>query len=86
MSIELGAQIPRDCHVNKDDYWRNLPVTGAEKEHFMDFIQANKSQDVAPVPLLERKLGESEMIATEVDDMRRSVANLKTLLAEADPA
>ena len=38
MSIELGAQITRECNINKLDYWKHLSKIDLNKKEYLEFI------------------------------------------------
>jgi len=80
MSIELGAQSARLCNINKKEYWDEFLDIPIEKESYLDFIN-QIVVDYDP-SLLKNKLimSEDEMIKNELQDVEKSVNNLKKIL------
>ncbi len=82
MSIELGAQISRECDIQIAEYWapyRDLPVS---KEAFLGYVAAKATDAHTPKSAFERGLGEEELISCEFAEVEASVAKLDSILTE----
>jgi 3-oxoisoapionate decarboxylase len=79
LSIELGAQIPRQCDVYNQKYWDEFSDFPIKKESYMNYINEIATEDTI-FTNFEHKKTENEMIRNELNDIEASVANLKRIL------
>jgi hypothetical protein len=75
MSIELGAQSPRQCDIGNQMYWEKLSDIPIDKEHYLTFVNEVVDKDSASYSKPEKT--EDEMIESELNDIEKSVNNLK---------
>jgi sugar phosphate isomerase/epimerase len=82
MSIELGAQMSRECDIQIAEYWapyRDLPISS---EVFLDYVLLQIKDAHAPKSAMERGLGEEQLIKNEFAEIEASVAHLDSILTE----
>ena len=83
MSIELGAQITRECDLNVENYWSAFKGVDIDKDRFLDFVGRNvMEQSKSDLSHYEMGLNEKAMIESELDDIDVSIRNLNYLLTE----
>lgn len=82
MSIELGAQITRECNINDSGYWDKLSDINLSKEDYLAFIENNAISDQQSLSKFEQGYSERELIKDELDDLEISVNNFKRILSE----
>jgi hypothetical protein len=80
MSIELGAQITRECDINNRHYWQNFSNVLIDKNSYLDFVDQHAINHHDSLSKYEHGLTEEGMIESELQDIDRSVNNLKQLL------
>jgi 3-oxoisoapionate decarboxylase len=78
MSIELGAQSPRQCDIGNQMYWEKFSDIPIDKEHYLTFVNEVVDKDSASYSKPEKT--EDEMIESELNDIEKSVNNLKQIL------
>ena len=81
MSIELGAQITRECDLNVEKYWSAFEGVAIDRGGFLDFLDSNfTDQTMSDQSHYESGLDEQAMIASELNDIHVSLQNLNNLL------
>ena len=75
MSIELGAQSPRQCDIDNQMYWEKFSDIPIDKEYYLTFVNEVVDKDSASYSKSEKT--EDEMIESELNDIEKSVNNLK---------
>jgi len=82
MSIELGAQITRECDLNFSQYWDALDSASIDRDSFLHFVDENAKVDTK-VSYSEYKKDVSEdlMIESELNDIEISVKNLNQIIS-----
>ena len=81
MSIELGAQITRECDLNVGNYWSAFAGVAIDRSGFLDFVDSNfTDHTMSDQSRYESGLDEQAMIASELNDIHVSVQNLNDLL------
>ncbi len=78
MSIELGAQNPRECDINNKLYWKSLSNIKIDKSEYLDFVTQYTTSEC----LKHKKIVEKDIIKNELQELERSVHNLKQILGE----
>jgi len=78
MSIELGAQNPRECDINHELYWEALSNVKIKKNEYLNFV----AQYATSEQTKNEKLAEKDIIKNELQDLEHSVHNLKQILRE----
>ena len=78
MSIELGAQSPRQCDIDNQMYWEKFSDIPIDKEYYLTFVNEVVDKDSASYSKSEKT--EDEMIEGELNDIEKSVNNLKQIL------
>ena len=81
MSIELGAQNPRECRIKNNAYWLGLSEIPVDKDSYLDFVNQHVTPESHTTPR-SRHLTEEDLIKGELQDLERSVQNLKRMLGE----
>ena len=82
MSIELGAQLSRECDIQIAEYWapyQDLPISA---ETFLAYVASQAKDAHAHQSALERGLGEQQLINSEYAEIEASVANLDSIMTE----
>lgn len=80
LSIELGAQITRECHINKEIYWKEYDHINFDKCNYLNYVYnhiTNEDEDVCTK--YESGLRNKEMIEHELKEVEISVNYLKNL-------
>jgi len=80
MSIELGAQITRECNINNRHYWQNYSNVLIDKNSFLDVVGQHAINHHDSLSKYEHGLRGGDMIESELNDIDRSINNLKQLL------
>ena len=80
MSIELGAQNPRECNINNKLYWKSLSNIKIDKSKYLYFV-AQYATSGSPK---HKKIVEKDVIKNELQELERSVHNLKQILGEVN--
>ena len=78
MSIELGAQNPRECDINNKLYWKSLSNIKIDKSEYLDFVTQYTTSECPK----HNKTVEKDIIKNELQELERSVHNLKQILGE----
>ena len=79
MSIELGAQLSRECNINIDDYWEVYTKTSISKEEFKEHINELTSTESEIGSLYEQGVDISKVIKVELNDIVKSINYLQSL-------
>lgn len=82
MSIELGAQITRDCDINECGYWKNLSEIGLNKRNYMEFIDNIAITSPISLSNYEKGLRNNDLIKSEIKEFEVSVENLNRVFLE----
>jgi len=80
MSIEIGAQNPRECDIDNKLYWKSLSNIKIDKSGYLDFV----GRHVISECLKHKKIVEKDIIKNELQELERSVHNLKQILGEVN--
>ncbi len=79
-SIELGAQITRECHLNDDAYWNAYSSIPISKESFSEYVDSIISEDGEAYSSYELGIKGKQLFQSEFDDVYTSVVNLSSLV------
>ena len=80
MAIELGAQNVRHADIYKPAYWEAYrPTLVTEKIDFFSFLNRNLQDGDGWMSLWERQFPGNEIVATEMEEVKRSVSFLEQL-------
>lgn len=82
MSIELGAQISRECDINESDYWKGLSGIDLNQKDYLEFIDKVAVTSLKSLSKYEEGLSGSELIRSELKDFEISVENFKKIFLE----
>ena len=82
MSIELGAQITRECDINNQKYWREFSEIPLDKENYLEYIDHISLEDDETKSAYEKGLSGSELIKSELNDLEITVENFKNTFLE----
>lgn len=78
MSIELGAQITRDCHSELSSYWKDIE-SSCEQDIFEKYIKNNLSSEVPSQTIFELNASPDKIAKSELFEFEQSVNYLKDL-------
>ena len=78
-SLELGAQISRNCYIFDENYWISNNINKKNRKHFIDQILPMCSNDLAKSDY-EAKLTYLEIIKNEKNDFDKSLKNIMSIL------
>jgi len=82
MSIELGAQITRECDLNFSQYWEALDGASVDRDSFLHFVDDNaKVETKVGYSEYEKDVSEELMIESELNDIDISVKNLNQIIS-----
>jgi sugar phosphate isomerase/epimerase len=79
-SIELGAQITRECNINHNDYWDAYDFLPITREEYHSYVENTYSQSGKAFSPYELGLIDESLFLSEINDVDESVANLKRLI------
>jgi len=78
MSIELGAQNPRECDIDNELYWGGFLGIEVGKNEYLNFVEHH----TLGTYINRETMSEKYMIESELQDLESSVYNLKKILRE----
>ena len=78
-SVELGAQISRECLLNKKSYWDAYSHLPLSKKSFLDYVNSIISEETKSYSCYELGLDNQQLFQSELDDVYTSVVNLNSL-------
>ena len=79
MSIELGAQLSRECNINVDNYWEAYKETSIPKEEFKEHIKELTSTENEIGSLYEQGVDISKVAELELNEIDKSINYLQSL-------
>ena len=82
MSIELGAQITRECDINENCYWENLSDIDLNKKDYMEFINNVAIKSSNCLSNYEKGLSNNALIKSELKEFEISVENFNHVFLE----
>jgi len=80
LSIELGAQIPRQCDVYHQEYWDEFSDIPIDKDSYLSYVDEIALDNDLNFQNLQHKMSEKQIIRNELNDIDVSVSNLKRIL------
>ena len=86
MSIELGAQVTRECHINDHQYWDALSGIKLNKKAYFAFIGEKARFDQESLSKFEQGFSERELINSELCEFEASLDNFKQIFLEVNSA
>ena len=78
-SIELGAQITRECYFNEEAYWDAYTSLPIPKQSFKEYVNSIVSKDGQAFSSYELGIKDQQLFQSEFDDVYTSVTNLSSL-------
>jgi len=85
MSIELGAQVTRECDHNNEHYWQEYADVSIDRDGYLGFVGQHALDEGVAQSNYEEGVGEERLIESELADIEESVAFLSNLsLGEND--
>tara|TARA_B100000925_G_C21990562_1_gene466617 strand:- start:568 stop:1572 length:1005 start_codon:yes stop_codon:yes gene_type:complete len=82
MSIELGAQITRECNINYQQYWEEFIEIPLDKENYLEYINYVSLKDDKSQSAYEDGLTGSKLIKSELKDLEVTVGNFNRIFSE----
>lgn len=82
MSIELGAQITRECNINETGYWACFSHIDLNKEDYIKYVEKIAVTSQKSFSSYEKGLRGEELVNNELDEFEISVQNFKKILTE----
>ena len=79
LSIELGAQISRDCHINLEEYWEPYSKLDINRKYYTETV-LELSEDYSMKSDYENGLRGSDLKMKEIDDVNISIHQINTIL------
>ena len=79
MSIELGAQVTRECDHNNERYWQEYADVSMDRDGYLEFVEQHALDQGRAHSDYEEGVGEERLIESELADIDESVAFLSNL-------
>ena len=79
LSIELGAQISRDCHINLEEYWEPYSKLDINRKYYTETV-LELSEDYSMKSDYENGLRGSDLKMKEIDDVNISIHQINKIL------
>ncbi len=79
LSIELGAQVTRNCHIYNEDYWTHYDNSKYNKKEYFENIE-HLSENLNLYSDFENGIRGEDLKKIEINDVCKSVANVMSLI------
>ncbi len=79
-SIELGAQITRECFIKDETYWKAFRSHPINKSEYFEFVNAISLKNGSSLSPYEKGFDKDALLQSEDEEVKKSAKNLSKLI------